>query len=189
MVKHKLKYKELWFVFQLNSASGDETYKALNYNFLISCCIQTKLMSKPGLEKLLVFALIAITNTITTLNFNYNYSSSSNSITISITIIYNKKILKTLQLIHLHTKSQVLLMSIQWICFVFLSQTNQSPISLYPCSSINLCLTLIFATHNFVYKQLSSMLLNSYRFQQYSIMVLAKPWYHTAIICAKENKF
>ena len=31
------------------------------------------------------------------------------------------------------------------------------------------------------------MLLNSYHFQQhygFSIMVLAKPWYHTAIICA-----
>ena len=42
-----------------------------------------------------------------------------------------------------------------------------SPISLYPCASINLCLPLIFAIHNFVYKQLSSMLLHSYRFQQH----------------------
>ena len=29
-----------------------------------------------------------------------------------------------------------------WICFIMLYQTYQSPISLYPCSSINLCLML-----------------------------------------------
>ena len=38
---------------------------------------------------------------------------------------------------------------------VFLYQTYQSPIFLYSCSSINLCLTLIFAIHNFACKQLS----------------------------------
>ena len=42
-------------------------------------------------------------------------------------------------------------------------QNYQSHMSLYPCSSINLCLSLIFAIHNFVCEQLSSMLLNSYR--------------------------
>ena len=59
--------------------------------------------------------------------------------------------------------------------------------SLSPSSSINLCLTSIFSIHNFVWNQLSSMLQNSYCFQQH--YGLAKLWYHTAIICAKENKF
>ena len=54
-----------------------------------------------------------------------------------------------------------------WICFVFLYQTYQSPISLYPCSSINLFLTLIVWIYIFVCKQLSSLLLNSYRIQQH----------------------
>ena len=63
----------------------------------------------------------------------------------------------------LHTKPGVLLMSTLWIWFVLLYQTHQSPISLYSCSSINLCLTLIFAIHNLVCKQLSSMFLNSFQ--------------------------
>ena len=51
---------------------------------------------------------------------------------------------------------------------LYISIPNLSkPISLYPCSSINFCLSLIFAVHNFVCKQLLSMLLNSYRFQQH----------------------
>ena len=59
------------------------------------------------------------------------------------------------------------LWSTLWICFVFLYQTYQNPISLYRCSSINLCLTLIFAIQNCVRKQLSSMVLNSFHVQQH----------------------
>ena len=59
-------------------------------------------------------------------------------------------------------------MSTLRIRFVFPYQTYQSNISVYPCSSINLCLTLSFVIHNFVCKQLSSTLLNSYRFQRHT---------------------
>ena len=94
--------------------------------------------------------------------------------------------------IPLHTKPRVLLMATLWFCFVVLYQTYQSPISLYSSFSINLFFKFNFCGTNFVSKQLSTMLLNSYHFQQhygFSIMVLAKPWYHTAIICATKNKF
>ena len=48
LVKQKPKYREFWSVFQLNAGSTDETFEALNYyNFLISCGIQTKLLSTP----------------------------------------------------------------------------------------------------------------------------------------------
>ena len=96
-------------------------------------------------------------------NYNYNLKFSITITIIQVQVIViqlqlQKKILKTLQPIQLQTKLRVLLMSTLWIClncFVFLYQTYQSPIFLYSCSSINLCLTLIFAIHNFACKQLS----------------------------------
>ena len=46
LVKYKLKYEEFCCVIWLYAASSDETCKALTYNnFLISCCIQPKLVS------------------------------------------------------------------------------------------------------------------------------------------------
>ena len=83
---------------------------------------------------------------------------------------YNEKILKTLRPIHLNTKPRVLLMSTLWICFVFVYRPIKAPfLSILddPCSSMNFCLALIFPIYNFVCKQLSSMFLNSYRFQQH----------------------
>ena len=48
LVKCNLKYEKFWSVFLFNSTSSDETCKALTYNkFLISCCVQPKLVSAP----------------------------------------------------------------------------------------------------------------------------------------------
>ena len=48
LVKYKLKYEEFWSVYLFNAASSGETWKVLTYNnFLISCCIQPKLVSTP----------------------------------------------------------------------------------------------------------------------------------------------
>ena len=111
---------------------------------------------------------------ITCFSFNYNFNYN-----------HNEKILKTLQLIYLHTKPRVFLMSTLWICFVFLYQTYQSHIS--PWSYINLCLTLIFSIPIFL--RSNCQVYYWIYIASSNIMVLAKPWYHTAIICAKENKF
>ena len=48
LVMCNLKYEKFWSVFLFNSTSSDETCKALTYNkFLISCCVQPKLVSAP----------------------------------------------------------------------------------------------------------------------------------------------
>ena len=93
----------------------------------------------------------------------YDYTDECNA-----SVIFNEKILKTLQPIHLHTKLRSSFAYVNTVDLLYISIPNLSkPISLYPRSSINFCLSLIFAIHNFVCKQLLSMLLNSYRFQQH----------------------
>ena len=69
-----------------------------------------------------------------------------------------------------------------WICFVFLYQTYQSPISLHLGSFINLCLSLIFAIRGFVGKQLS-------KYVSEFISLPATLWFTTNCITKCIGKF
>ena len=120
------------------------------------------LMTRVG--KLLVFALITITNTITPkiFNYNYNYSSSThcNSIT-NTTIRFSKH---CDQFIYIRTLEFCLCQQCGFVLY-FYSRPIKAPY--LPILVLPSILTSIFSVHNFVCKQLSSMFLCSYHFQQH----------------------